>query len=109
MTTRFEALESRINAATLRHLGNATATLNGSPLPLIVGVEGNDLSVDELLANDNGAAGHHVLCQCPSASLPAQPVGKTVVITTGVAVGTWRIAYVHPDATGMTRITLTKT
>ena len=74
-----------------------TATLNGVA---VVGVmEPGYQSAS--LEGFGVAAGTSPTFMLPSASVPAQPEGKTLVVTDGPAAGTYRIANARHDGTGV--------
>lgn len=74
-----------------------TATLNG------VGVVGV-MEPGYQAASLDGfgvAAGTSPTFTLPSSSVPAQPEGKTLVVSTGPSAGTYRIANARHDGTGV--------
>lgn len=80
-----------------------TATLGGVAVTGIL-TAGND---DTTFAGP-GAAGSSPSFTLPAASVPAAPAGLSLVITSGVAAGTYKVTYFEPDGTGLVTLYLTK-
>lgn len=106
--TRFADIESRVNAAVMRHLSNATAQIGASTVSVVVDDDLVGFDDAEPLANTPGATGYRISVLCQTNQLPFNPIGVHITITSGTAAGNWAIAYVDPDSAGITRLTLTK-
>jgi hypothetical protein len=99
-TTRFAALEAKANAALLRHLANAQATVAGQALQ---GIFDNEHAVALGGPFDGmGVSTTQPRLTCATASLPADPAGAAVV----VGVGNYVVAEHQPDGTGISVLVL---
>lgn len=103
MTTDFAALETRLNTSVMKTLSNASATLSGQPVTGIL-----NAGFDDITFSGPGAAGSSPTFTLPVASVPANPEGKLLVITSGVAQGSYRVTSQEPDGTGLVTLHLTK-
>jgi len=78
-----------------------TATLNSVPVRGIF-----DSAYDNAGVGMVGMASSQPAFTLPSADAPASSVGKTLVVTSGVGAGTYKVVEVHPDGTGFTLLLL---
>ncbi len=78
-----------------------SATLDGQTVHGLVDPGFNDASLDGW-----GGGGSSPRFTLPSSEVPANAEGKTLVITSGAATGTYRVANAMPDATGLTTLHL---
>ncbi|MGB4059613.1 MAG: hypothetical protein WBK26_05290 [Burkholderiaceae bacterium] len=101
--SRFSDLEARINATVMRTLGNWEITLDGVACVGIVSAGMNDLTFD-----GPGPAGSSPSVLLPANKVPARPEGKTLVITSGPAAGSYKVRSQEPDGTGLVTLYLTK-
>lgn len=97
MTTPFAALETRLNAAVFARLANASATLDGVAVSAIFD---NGYALGSV--GPMGMASTQPSLTLPTASVPANPVGLTVVVG-GVS---YLVACHEPDGTGISRLLL---
>lgn len=73
----------------------------------IAGGPSVNMIFDRDYVDERGIASSSPVVLLASASVPAQPVRKTLVIAAGhLGTGTYTIAGVEPDGTGMTRLIL---
>jgi hypothetical protein len=80
-----------------------TATLAGQPVTGILRAGFEDVTFDGF-----GPAGSSPQFLLPVASVPAKPAGASLVITSGVAQGTYKVTSHEPDGTGLVTLHLTK-
>jgi hypothetical protein len=92
MPAPFAALQTRINAAVFRRLANALATINGAQTDVIFD---NGYALGNVGAI--GMASTEPTITLPTASVPASPKGKPVVVG-GVS---YIIATHEPDGAGV--------
>jgi len=99
MATPFAALEARCAAAVFKHMANATGTFtaSGTAVDGILDAPGVNAMVGEL-----GMASVAPTFTLPSASVPASPVGNTLVIGAVSYVVTQHL----PDGTGVSTLVL---
>lgn len=97
MTGSFAALEARLNAAAFLRLSNTVAVVNGAA---VAGIFDNGYQPGNVGAF--GMAGTQPGFTVPTASVPANPVGMTVVVG-GVS---YLVAAHEPDGTGISRLLL---
>jgi hypothetical protein len=76
-----------------------SALLGGLPVSVIF---------DRAYIDASGMSSGRPNAKLASASVPASPVGQTLQITSGLGLGSWRIAEVIPDGTGMSDLVLEK-
>jgi hypothetical protein len=96
-TTRFAALEAKANAALLRHLANAQATVAGVA---VQGVFGNGYAVGQVGAL--GIASTQPSLTLLTTQVPAEPIGQAVL----VAGQAYAVDAHEPDGTGISRLLL---
>lgn len=94
---RFAAMEARANAAVMRRLANADATVGGHA---VQGVFDNAHTLGA--AGPFGVATTQPRLTCATAQVPADPVGQAVV----VAGGSYVVAEHQPDGTGISVLLL---
>lgn len=73
------------------------ATLNGLPVTGIFEAGFEHASFDGF-----GSAGTSPAFTLPSASVPTDPHGLTLVVATGPGAGTYRVSHALPDGSGVT-------
>ncbi len=78
-----------------------TATLDGTTIRGLV-----DAGFENAALDGWGGGGSSPRFTLPSAAVPAVAEGKTLVITSGPAAGSYRIANAMPDASGLTTLHL---
>lgn len=96
----FAAAEARANAAVLRRLANATFDIGGQQHPCIFD-NGHAVALGGPF-DGMGVSTTQPRLTCATASLPADPVGATVV----VGAASYVVAEHQPDGTGMSVLTL---
>ena len=97
MTARFAALESRVNAAAMRHCANAVATIGAAEVAVIfdsahVEAMGMDATESVVLMRDTDVAANNV-------------ASNTALTVRGTA---YYVARLQPDGAGLTALVLTK-
>lgn len=103
MAGPFALLEARVNAAVMGRIANATVTLDGSAVEAIFDGSYSTLGV-------NGEAAQTLpQITVADADVPANPVDKPVVISTGAGAGTYRVVESQPDGAGLTILLLERT
>jgi len=80
-----------------------TLSFDGVDCVGIVGAGMNDLTFE-----GPGPAGSTPTVLLPANKVPAHPAGKTLVITSGPAAGTYKVRSHEPDGTGLVTLYLTK-
>lgn len=78
-----------------------TATLDGVACTGIF-----DNGYDEAGVGQSGMSSGQPIFTVPSSVVPASPVGKVLVISTGLGLGTYHIVESRPDGTGLTLLML---
>ena len=99
-TAPFAARETRLNTAVFAHLANTSATVNGVA---VTGIFDNGYSAGNV--GGMGIASTQPTLTLSTASVPANPVGLTVV----AASVTYTIAEHQPDGTGVSMLYLERT
>lgn len=97
MAISFAALKARTNVAVMARLADVEATLNGVAISAIFD---NGYSLGSV--GPMGMASTQPSLTLPTASVPANPVGLTVVVG-GVS---YLVACHEPDGTGISRLLL---
>lgn len=97
-TTTFTTLEQRINRVAIARVANALAQFEGVANPVACRFD-NTYAIG---LSQRGASGAQPSITCQTASLPANPVGKTVMV--GAVL--YRIAVHEPDGTGLSELLL---
>lgn len=103
MTAPFAAAQARANSAVLRHLANAEAALDGgAAVPVLF-----DNAYARADVGGLGMESTQPAVTLATASVPASPRGKPVVVTSSVhGVLEFTIARHEPDGTGMSVLLL---
>lgn len=104
MPAAFAALETRLNRAVFARLSNADATLDGEP---VTGIYNNGYALASVGPfGMNSSQPDYTL---PSASVPAEVIGKLLIIgedTDTTSETRYTVAASEPDGTGLTRLVL---
>lgn len=98
-STPFAALEQRVNRVALARTANALATFDGVAQPVPCQFD-NSYALGSI--GPYGASTSQPSIACPTASIPAQPVGVGVV----VGGASYRVAVHQPDGTGISVLLL---
>lgn len=93
---------SRINAAVLRHLANAEASINGAPLVACI----FEQSYAEVDIGQISMAGATPAVTLASSAVPSPCGGATLLLHHQGATSAWRIAEHRPDGAGMSVLIL---
>jgi hypothetical protein len=96
-TNRFATLEAKANAALLRHLANAQATVAGVA---VVGMFEDAYALGQ--AGPFGIATTQPRLTLATTAVPANPVGQACVVGSG----TYTVAEHQPDGTGISVLLL---
>lgn len=81
-----------------------TATLDSAP---VVGIFTRDYQLANPLGIE-GMANSLPAFELPTANVGVLPVGKLLVVSSGLGVGTWKVTEHHPDGSGVSRLFLHK-